>query len=88
MRKLDESRPKTQESYEESLFDVDAGHPSPGKKEDIPQPRYQSQHNVASKFHELIDDGPVSPVEKKKDSAEEEQRSSAVAEAVETPISP
>jgi hypothetical protein len=91
-RKSDRPRPKTQESYEESLFDADAGHshPSPGKKEDIPQPQPhpQSQHNVASKFHELIDDEPVSPVEKKKDSAEEEQRSSAVAEAVETPISP
>jgi hypothetical protein len=87
MRKSDESRPKTQESYEESLFDADAGHPSPGKKENIPQPHHQSQHNVASKFHELIDDEPVSPVEKK-DIAEEEQRSSAVAEAVETPISP
>jgi len=92
MRKSDESRPKTQESYEESLFDADAGHshPSPGKKEDIPQPhpQSQSQHSMVSKFHESIDDEPVSPVEKKKDSAEEEQRSSAVAEAVETPISP
>jgi hypothetical protein len=92
MRKLDESRPKTQESYEESLFDADAGHshPSSGKKEDIPHPhpQSQSQHNMVSKFHESIDDEPVSPVEKKKDSAEEEQRSSAVAEAVETPISP
>ena len=94
MRKSDESRPKTQESYEESLFDADAAHshPSPGKKQDISQ----HQHNVASKFHESMDDEespkalPVveMTVPKKEKGSTEEERSSAVAEAVETPISP
>jgi hypothetical protein len=87
MRKSDESRPKTQESYDESLFDADAGHSqaSPGKKVDIPP---HSPHGVASKFHELIDDDSPPTVAKKGGDIAEEERSSAVAEAVETPISP
>jgi hypothetical protein len=91
MRKSDESRPKTQESYEESLFDAGAGHPAPSirKKE---EPR----HGIPSKFHESIDDE-ESPkavlavdttVSKREKVSTEEERSSAVAEAVETPISP
>jgi hypothetical protein len=97
MRKSDESRPKTQESYEESLFDADAGHShqSHGKAQDLPQPHAQPQHNVASKFHESIDDEEspkavlaVETTVPKKEKGSTEERSSAMAEAVETPISP
>jgi hypothetical protein len=76
MRKSDESRPKTQESYGESLFDADAGHSHPAP---------EAQHGIPSKFHEAIDD---ERVPKKEKGSTEEERSSAVAEAVETPISP
>jgi len=94
-------RPKTQESYEENLFDAEAGagRSSPRLKKTEPPPH-------PSKFHEAID-GPVAipaaAVDEVAQSSKEweetvpkregtDKRASAVAEAVEaataTPISP
>ncbi|KAG0649286.1 Late secretory pathway [Hyphodiscus hymeniophilus] len=99
-----DTRPKTQESYEESLFDAEtAGHASADVKQVDAHPA------TPSKLHEFIDDGPAKAVpnaavgeevtkstkvweEKATSKVDEHARSSAVAEAVEaataTPISP
>ena len=95
----DSGRPKTQESYEENLFDAEtnAGHVS--RASEVKKVDAHPHHAIPSKFHEDIDDGPpkavpetaVEAVSKSLGKREEsatpkvdvKARSNAVAEAVE-----
>ena len=54
--KTEESRPKTQESYEENIFDADAAGNAPANE--VKKVDAHPLHSIPSKFHEGIDDEP------------------------------
>jgi hypothetical protein len=101
---IPDERPKTQESYEEDLFDAEAADHHVSAPSEVKKVEAHA-HNHPSKFHEEMDDVPLDAVpeaavtlsaEKWEEAAvpkiDTQARSSAVAEAVEaattTPISP